>query len=138
MLKGLDTSAVKYISQLVPAAVTAAASTTAVDLSDFTFATLLGTAGSTADGAIAVNVQRSATSNGTFQPIGCSINLNVANKTKVRSFTMNSSCVWYKLHYTQTGNGSPITALYLIGQGSRKAPINQHDDTTSYSVISNA
>ena len=138
MLKGLDTSAVKYINALVPAAISAAGTTTAVDLSDFTYGTVLGTAGSTGAAAITVNVQRSGTSNGTFASIGCSMVLNVKDKTKVRSFTANSSAVWYKLAYTALGGGSPIVALYLIGQGARKAPITQDSNTTSYSVISNA
>lgn len=138
MLKGLDTSAIKYVQGIVPAAISAAASTQAVDLSNFTFGTVLGTAGSTGAAAVAVNVLRSATSNGTFQPIGCSITLSIASKTQVRSFTANSSAVWYRLHYTAAGAGSPILALYLIGQGVREAPIDQDSNTTSYSVIANA
>ena len=138
MLKGLDTSAVKYIQALVPVSVTAASDSGPVDLRDFTFGTVVGMGGSTADGAVAVNVQRSGTSNGTFASIGASINLSLINKTKVRSFTINTSAVWHRLSWTQTGNGSPIVALILIGQGGRKAPINQHAETTSYSVISNA
>jgi hypothetical protein len=136
MLKGLDTSAIKYAQCIVPAAVTAAASSQPVDFSNFTFGTVLATGGSIA-GAITVNVVRSATSNGTFNGIGCSLNLNAASKTQVRSFTANSSAVWYKLYYTHT-LGSPVCAMYLIAQGSRKAPIEQDTNTTSYSVISNA
>lgn len=136
MLKGLDTSAIKYVQAIVPAAISAQASSQAVDFRDFTFGTVLGTVGS-ANGSIAVSVLRSATSNGTFQPIGCSLNFTAASKTQVRSFTANSSAVWYRLWYTHT-LGSPIVALYLIGQGGRKAPITQDTNTTSYSVISNA
>lgn len=135
MLKGQDTSAIKYVQCIVPAAVTAAASSQAVDLSNYTFGTMLVSGGSVA-GAITVEVQRSATSNGTFQGTGASVNVNAASTTHVRSFTINSSAVWHRLYYTHT-SGSPVAAMYLIGQGVREAPINQDSSTTSYSVISN-
>jgi hypothetical protein len=138
MLKGLDTSAVKYVQCLVPAARSTGGSTQAVDYSNFTFGTVLATCGSTGAAAITVSVLRSATSNGTFNGIGASLNLSAASKTHVRSFTANSSAVWYKLYLTHVGGGSPIVSAYLIQQGGREAPIDQDTNTTSYSVISNA
>ena len=87
---------------------------------------------------ITAAVQRSATSNGTFQPIGASVNAAVLGGLHARSFVVAASPVWYKVHYTATGAGSPSMGIILAGQGVREAPIDQDSGTTSYSVIANA
>ncbi|WP_455218605.1 hypothetical protein [Kaarinaea lacus] len=138
MLKGLDSSAIKYISALSPTAISAAGSTNAVDLSNFTFATLLVSAGSTAAATINVNVVRSATSNGTFNSFGASVSAAVLGGAHARSFVVGGSTGWHKLYYTATGAGSPVMQMFLIGQGVREVPIDQDSNTTSYSVINSA
>ena len=137
MQKGQDTSAIKYIQALVPVAATAAASTTAVNLGNYTFGTLLVSTGSTGAAVITADVQRSATSNGTFQPFGASVTVNDANTLTVRSFVVASSAIFYKVWYTHLGGGSPIVGIVLAAQGVREAPIDQDSATTSYSVVSN-
>lgn len=138
MQKGQDTSAIKYIHALSPTAISAAASTPPVDLGNYTFGTLLFSTGSTAAATLTAAVQRSATSNGTFQPIGASINAPNAGILHARSFVVSSSAFWYKVYYTATGAASPVISIILAGQGVREAPIDQDSLTTSYSVIANA
>lgn len=135
MLKGLDGSAIKYITALSPTAISAAASSNPFDLSGHTFATLLVTAGSTGAATITAAVQRSSASNGTFQPFGASISAAVLGGTHVRSFAVATSAVWHKVYWTATGAGSPVMAAYLIGQGTREVPIDQPTGTTSYGTV---
>ena len=137
MQKGQDTSAIKYIQALVPVAATAAASTTGVNLGNYTFGTLLVSTGSTGAAVITADVQRSATSGGTFQPFGASVTVNNADTLTVRSFAVASSAIFYKVWYTHLGGGSPIVGIVLAAQGVREAPIDQDSATTSYSVVSN-
>ena len=135
MLKGLDGSAVKYITALSPTAISAAASTAAHDLSNFTFGTVVVSTGSTGAAALVMNVQRSSASNGTFQPFGASVTAGVLGKTQVRSFTVNTSAVWHRVHYTAVGGGSPAISIVLIGSGGREAPIDQDSNTVTYGTI---
>ena len=137
MQKGQDTSAIKYISALSPTAISAAASSDPYDLGNYTFATLLVTTGSTGAATITADVQRSATSNGTFQPFGASINAGVLGGFHARSFVVASSAHFYKVYYTAVGGGSPVMGVVLAAAGVREAPIDQDSGTTSYSVISN-
>lgn len=134
-MRPMNTSAVQYIPALSPTQITVGGSTNPLDLSKFTKATLIVSTGSTAAGTIAVNVQRSATSNGTFQPIGASVSAAVLGSTHVRSFVCESSAVWYRLHYTQTGNGSPVMSMIVAAQGARAVPVDQYSGVTSYSTI---
>lgn len=138
MLKGLDTSAIQYISALSPTAISAAGSTLASNLGNHTFATLLVSTGSTGAAVITAEVQRSATSNGTFQPTGASVNAAILGGLHARSLVLASSAVWYKIYYTATGAGSPVMSVVLAAQGTREAPVDQDPRTTSYSVIANA
>lgn len=135
MLKGIDTSAIKYIQALSPTAISAAGSTNAVDLSNFTHATLLFTTGSTAAATITVNAVRASASNGTFHNFGASVQGAVLGKTHVRSWTVGGSEGWYKLHYTAAGAGSPVCAAYIVAAGTREAPVDQDSNTTSYGVV---
>ena len=135
MLKGLDGSAVKYITALSPTAISAAASTAAHDLSNFTFGTVVVSTGSTGAAALVLNVQRSSASNGTFQPFGASVTAAVLGKSQVRSFAVNTSAVWHRVHYTATGGGSPAMSIVLIGSGGREAPIDQDSNTVTYGTI---
>lgn len=138
MLKGLDTSTVKYYTALSPTAISAAGSTNAIDLSKSTFATLIVTTGSTAAATINVDVLRSSASNGTFHNFGASIPATILGTTYVRSFVTSSSDVWYKTYYTAAGAGSPSMGFVIAAQGQREAPVDQDSSTTSFSVINSA
>lgn len=135
MLKGIDTSAIKYISALSSIALTDGGSTDAVDLSNFTFATLIVNTGSTALGATTVDMVRSATSNGTFNGFGASVNVVTSGQLHVRPFVLSSSAFWYSAYYTQLNAASPPISITLAVSGTREAPIDQESSTTSYSVI---
>jgi len=141
MLKGLDTSAVKYITDMSSFAVSAQASTNAVDLSNFTFCTLLVSSGSTGDGVITFDVLRSSASDGTFHNFGASIPGGVLGGLQARSFVLGSSDVWYKTYRVALGAGSPVIVSIFAAQGTRAAPVDQYDSggsTVSYSVINSA
>lgn len=138
MLKGLDTSTIKYYSALSPTAISAAGSTNAVDLSNSTFATLIVDAGSTAAATVTADMVRSSASNGTFHNFGASVSAAVLGGKHVRSFATNSSDVWYKVYYTATGSGSPVMNFTIAAAGQREAPVDQNSGVTSYSVINSA
>lgn len=135
MLKGIDTSAIKYIQALSPVAVTAGGSSAAIDLSKFTHATLLVSAGSTAAATVNADMVRSATSNGTFHNFGASIGAAVAGGLHVRSWVVGGSEPWYKVYYTHSGAASPPFSAVIVAAGTREAVIDQDSNTTSYSVI---
>ena len=138
MLKGIDTSAIKYFTVLSASEILGGGSGTAIDLSKFTHGTLLFACGSTAGTILTGDMLRSSASNGTFHNFGASVNATLANSLHVRSFTLGSSDVWYKLYHTQTGNGSPAAAAIIAAQGARVAPVDQATLVTSYSVINSA
>ena len=138
MLKGIDTSAVKYYNVLSASEILEGGSGTAIDLSKFTHATLVFSCGSTAAVVMTGDMLRSSASNGTFHNFGASISAAITNSLHVRSFTLGSSDVWYKLYHTQTGNGSPACAAVIVAQGARVAPVDQATLVTSYSVINEA
>jgi len=138
MLKGLDTSAIKYVSAQQGTATSSAGSSGASDFSAFTFATLIVSTGSTAAATVTVDVLRSSASNGTFHNFGASVSTNVLGALKVRSFVLGSSDVWYKTYHTVTGAGSPGMVEIIALAGTREAPVDQETDTTSYSVINSA
>ena len=134
--RALTGSEIKYVTALSPGAFGAAGSSDSVDFSDFEFGTLIVHAGSVNTGFEA-HVLRSGTSNGTFQGIGASIGFNAGGGVGVRSFSMQSSAVHYKVYYTN-GTGSANVGILLVGQQPRKTPINQDSSTTVYSSILNA
>ena len=138
MLKGIDTSAVKYYNLLSASEILGGGSGTAYDLSKFTHGTLVFSCGSTAAAAMTGDMLRSSASNGTFHNFGASISAAIANSLHVRSFTLGSSDVWYKLYHTATGTGSPACAAVLVAQGARETPVDQETLVTSYSVINEA
>lgn len=138
MLKGIDTSAIAYITALSPTAISAAGSSNAFDLSKYTHATLVVTTGSTAAATINVDMVRSSASNGTFHNFGASVSAAVLGGLHVRSFALSSSDTFYKAYYTATGAGSPSMGVVLIAGGAREAVIDQPSGTTSYSVVNSA
>lgn len=138
MLKGIDTSAIAYITALSPTAISAAGSTNPVDLSNYTHATLVVSAGSTGAGVVTADVVRSSASDGTFHNFGASVPGPILGLRHIRSFTLGSSDVWYRVYYTATGAGSPTMDMMLVAAGVRGAPINQPTGASSFSVINSA
>ena len=128
-------SAVKYIRAIAPDSYSSAASTTASNLSDFAWGTLVVTAGSIA-GTLNCHMQRSATSNGTFAEFGASVTAFAegdAGSLKVRSFKMDSSAVFYKV--THLPSAAAEYAAVVIASGARQVPVNQEDDVTIHSDV---
>ncbi len=138
MLKGIDTSAIAYITALSPTAISAAGSGNAIDLSKYTQATLVVSSGSTGAGTLNFDVLRSSASDGTFHNFGASISAVLLGQRYVRSFTVGSSDVWYKVFYTALGAASPVMDAMFAAAGVREAPIDQPSGTTSHSVINSA
>jgi hypothetical protein len=141
MLKGIDTSAIKYITALSPTAISAAGCTNPVDLSGATFATVIMDTGSTAAAAITADVLRSSASNGTFHNFGASLPAPLLGMKHVRSFVTGSSDVWYRVFYQATGAASPSMAISFAVAGQREVPIDQNSSapsTSSFSVINSA
>ena len=81
-----------------------------------------------------VNLQRSATSNGTFANWGASLPGN-ASGLAVRSFVLGSSAVWYKVAYDNNAAGSAISSIIVALQGAERTPVEQDDNTTVYSSV---
>jgi hypothetical protein len=129
--RGLNGSAVQYVTMLSPVALATPGSTTAYDLREATHGTVVVTANS-AD--LAVHVQRSGTSDGTFQGFGASLQ-SVASKTAVRSFAMNSSAIFYRVAYTNANLGSIISTIHLLTQGNRTVPVTQLTGTVVSSDV---
>lgn len=129
--RGLSGSEIQYVNVLSPVALATPGSSTAYNLANATFGTVVVQANS-AD--LTVHVQRSATSNGTFQGFGCSL-VSVASKTAVRSWAANSSAVWYRAAYTNSDLGSIIATITLVGQGERVTPVEQLNGTVVSSTV---
>jgi hypothetical protein len=130
--RGKSGSEVKYIVGLSNLAVAAAGSSNPVNLKDSGFVNVLVAADSD---DLVVNVERSATSNGTFNQIGCSLQ-SVASGLAVRSFRMGSPN-WVKVSY-DNGNAGSINAVILLeAQEMRQTPVNQETNVTVYSTILN-
>lgn len=124
-MNGLNGNSVKYLSALSPTAVADPGSSNPVNLGG---AGRWGTLLVHSDGAGAVvNVLRSGTSNGTFNAIGASLT-TLASKLGVRSFSMQSSAVWYKISYDDNGAGTTL-AVTLAVQGQRDIPVVQDANT---------
>lgn len=139
MQKGQDTSAIKYIQSLPQTATsTASNSETVEDFGNYTFGTVLVSTGSTAAAVITINVQRSATSDGSFSSFGASAVASVLGQLYVRSFVISSSAHFYRTQWTHLGAGSPSIGIILAAQGVRSAPIVQQANTTTYGVVANA
>ncbi len=136
---GQNASRVKIISALSPVALAAAGSTGVVDLSGFSFATVvaqLGSGGSAGTNRVLVNVLRSATSDGTFSSFGASFpNLSANNQLYARSFVVDSSAGWHRVSYDNNNNGSHTMGIIIIAQAARTAPVDQDGQTTVYSDV---
>jgi hypothetical protein len=120
LARGLSGSEILYYNALSPMHNATLGSSNAIDLSEYTYGTLVLSSGSVNN--FTVTVKRSATSAGTFGELA-SVNLATGSGLTVRSFVMDSSCVWYRLDYS--GTGSANVAAVMVAQGARRTPIDQ-------------
>lgn len=129
--RGLSGSETKYYNALSPMHNATLGSSNPINLGGFTFATLIAAAGSINN--FTVNVKRSATSAGTFADFGASINLATGSQLVVRSFTIDTSAVWHRVTYEQTGSAN--VALIMQLQGARTVPVDQESGVSVLSTI---
>lgn len=129
--RGLDGSAIKYISAVSPVNLSVGGSSAPFDLSDYQHGTVVLHCVS-ADGT--AKVMRSATSNGTFGEFGASVPGN-ASGLSVRSFSLGTSNVWHKINYSNEDAGSMLFSVEVIAQGARNVPITQDTNTDVYSFV---
>jgi hypothetical protein len=133
--RGLDGSAVKYLTAVSGVNLSVGGSTGPSDLGEFETATVIFACES-ADGT--VKVERSATSDGTFGLFGCSVP-GTASGTSIRSFATGTSARWHRLQYSNEDAGSMIVSVTLVGQGARFVPISTQDTQTNvYSFVAAA
>lgn len=128
---GLSGSEIGFILALSPVNVAGAGSTNPVDLSQYEFLNILV---ESASDDLTVNLERSATSNGTFAQVGLSMPGD-ASKLTARGFALGSSAFWYKVSYDIEGAGSAITSIQFVCHPARRTPVKQHTNTTVYSTI---
>ena len=131
---GKSGSEIKYVPVLSGVKI-ASGSTNASNLAGFEFATLIMITGSIG-GSTAVTIQRSGTSNGTFATYTSLVGISGSagsGKIITRSFTLDSSAVWYRVVFDQNGTESNNMMTLLALQAPRLAPVDQHADVTNYS-----
>lgn len=127
---GLNGSAILHALALSPVALATAGSTTASNLANFGWLTTTVAANSA---ALSVYVQRSATSNGTFNT---ALSLtSVASGLAVRSMPLESSAVFYRVAYNNGDAGSVIAAIQFQAAGARRVPVTQTNATVYSDVI---
>ena len=132
----LNGSVIKIVNALSGVAIAAAGSSNATDYSGYEGGMLIVSTGSapTATGML-VHVQRSATSNGTFEAFGASIQAAATNNTVVtRSFAINTSAVWHKVYYTNGAGGSFIGNIEVLLHNARLEPVSTQ--STNVTVLS--
>ena len=132
--RGLDGSAIQYISAVSPVNLSVGGSSAPFDLAKFQQGTVLLHCVS-ADGT--AHVMRSATSDGTFGAFGCSVPGD-ASGLSVRSFGVNTSATWHKIQYSNEDAGSMLTSIIVLAQGARFVPVEQNSNTTVYSTVAAA
>lgn len=129
----LNGSAVKHILAASPGDFNSPGSSLPYNLGGYTHGKLVVAAGSINSGFEA-HVQRSGTSDGTYQPFGASIALGTGSQMAVRNFTMDSSAVWHRV-YVDNGTGSANVGVVLEAQGTYFAPIEQAASVTVHSDV---
>ena len=138
---GTNASHVKYINALSGQYV-GSGSTNASNFAGFEWATLILTTGSFRGGSVTLNVERSATSDGTFSTFGASTAAIVGGATTncghlfVRSFALDSSAIWYKLAYNTAGtDGKNLAAVFELSAARVNPVATQDGNTTIYSDV---
>ena len=133
---GKSGSEIKFIPVLSGVKI-ASGSTNASNLAGFEFATLVVMTGSLG-GSMAVNVQRSGTSDGTFANYASLVGLSGSagsGKIITRSFTLDSSAIWYRVFIDMNNTESRDLSAMLVIQAPRLPPGDQHADVTNYSDV---
>ena len=136
----MNGSTIRIIQALSGVAIAAAGSSNPVNLAAYEKAMLIvsvGSAPTAAGGGMLVSVQRSGTSNGTFQPFGASIPAQGANaKVATRSFAVSTSAVWHRVFYDNGTGGSFIGNIELLAHNPRSEPVvTQESNVTVYSDV---
>ena len=134
----MNGSTIRIIQALSGVAIAAAGSSNPVNLAAYEKAMLILSVGSAPTGAgFLVSVQRSATSNGTFQPFGASLPGQNANaKVTTRSFAINTSAVWHRIFYDNSNLGSAIVNVEILAHNPRYEPVTtQESNVTVYSDV---
>jgi len=136
---GKSGSEIKYLVALSNGANATAGSTNASNFAGYEFGTILvADASAPAAGGLTVNVMRSGTSDGTFASFGASINYAALalHGLRVRSWTLDSSAMWYKVSYDNNGGASSRPTIIIALQAARTQPVTtQALDTTIFSTI---
>ena len=128
--RGLSGSQVKFATGLSYLAVSAAGSGGPSNFAAYGFGTVIVAADS-AD--LATYLQRSTTSNGTFNGWGCSLQ-SVASGLAVRSFKMGSPN-WLRVAYDNANAGSVNAVIILEMQEARDNPVDQESNVTVSSTV---
>lgn len=134
----LNGSVIKIVNALSGVAIAAAGSSNAVNYAGYEGAMLIVSTGSApAATGLLVNVERSATSDGTFGRFGASIQAAGTNNTVVtRSFSVNTSATWHKVHYTNGAGGSFIGNIEVLLHNARNEPVvSQSSNVTCLSDV---
>lgn len=132
----LNGSVIKIVNALSGVAIAAAGSSNPVDFSGYEGAmVILSTGSAPSSNGLTVHVQRSATSNGTFQGFGASLPGGNANNAVVtRSFAINTSAVWHRIAYENSG-GSFVGNIEFLLHNPRYEPVTTQSGVTVYSDI---
>lgn len=131
---GKNASANKIVPALSGVQI-ASGSTNASNFAGYEFGTLIVASGSVG-GTTLIALTRSATSNGTFGTFGASLPAIAACKVVSRSWTLDSSAIFYRLVYDKTGTQSDnISAVIELRAGRVEPAPTQHADVTIYSDV---
>ena len=130
---------------VVPATSFLNVATTAVSSNAFNFAGYYGVMGIFSSGSngggttgLTYKVVRSATSNGTYNPFGFTTSALTAGcgPTIVRSFLVNTSCVWHRVVANNAGGGSYVPIVFLLGyHGNFEPVVTQNTKTTTQADV---
>ena len=140
-MNGFNGSSIKIIQALSPGSIgsTTPGSTGPSNFAGFEWATVIvsiGCAISATANRLAVDVERSSTSNGTFGKAGASfLAISAGSQCFVRSFALNSSANWHRVTYDTNGGGSCNFDVLVILSRARVMPVDQDSRTTVYSDV---
>ena len=137
-----NASWIKYITALSPAGSRpgASAETGASNFAGFEYATIIAVMGSpnnAAGGGWVTCALRSGTSDGTFSQFGASLpGMSTGNRqTSVRSFAIDSSAVWHKIGYDNSGGAGGAIVAIMVALHNPRVPFNNDSHVTTYSDV---
>ena len=138
---GFSGSSVKIIQALSPGSIgsTTPGSTGPSNFAGFEWATVIvsvGCAISATANRLAVDVERSSTSNGTFGKAGASFPaISAGSQCFVRSFALNTSANWHRITYDTNGGGSCNFDVLVILSKPRVESVDQDSRTTIHGDV---